>query len=226
MTMLKRFLFRHQGQVSAALVLGGVDATGPHLYTIYPHGSTDKLPYVTMGSGSLAAMSVFETGFKDNLTEDEAKALVCKAIRAGIFNDLGSGSNVDICIIRKGSYENPDVEMHRGYEKPNEQSELRGNIARPTQLDFPRGCTDVASTSFAPLRNRVDIIGISVDEGESKAGGATDMDLYKCAVVEGRRGGGQGGVRGGGGDERDGGGGAEGVTSTEEENDKHICCVR
>ena len=55
MTMLKRRLFQHQGQISAALVLGGVDVTGPHLYTIYPHGSTDKLPYVTMGSGSVRA---------------------------------------------------------------------------------------------------------------------------------------------------------------------------
>ncbi len=53
MTMLKRMLYRYQGQVSAALVLGGVDVTGAHLYTIYPHGSTDKLPFVTMGSGSL-----------------------------------------------------------------------------------------------------------------------------------------------------------------------------
>lgn len=44
--------------MSAALVLGGVDITGPHLYNIYPHGSSDKLPYLTMGSGSLAAMSV------------------------------------------------------------------------------------------------------------------------------------------------------------------------
>lgn len=54
---------RYQGQIGAALILGGVDINGPHLYTIYPHGSTDKLPYVTMGSGSLAAMSVFESRF-------------------------------------------------------------------------------------------------------------------------------------------------------------------
>lgn len=40
---------RYQGYIGAALVLGGVDITGPHLYSIYPHGSTDKLPYVTMG---------------------------------------------------------------------------------------------------------------------------------------------------------------------------------
>ena len=52
--MLKQYLFRYQGHVSAALVLGGVDATGPALYSIYPHGSTDKLPYVTMGRGATA----------------------------------------------------------------------------------------------------------------------------------------------------------------------------
>ncbi len=100
MTLLKRMLFRYQGHVSAALVLGGVDVTGAHLYTVWPHGSTDKLPYVTMGSGSLAAMSIFEAGYRDHMSEDEGKALVTAAIRAGIFNDLGSGSNVDLTIIR------------------------------------------------------------------------------------------------------------------------------
>lgn len=60
--------FRYQGHVSAALVLGGVDVNGPHLHTIYPHGSTDELPYVTMGSGSLAAMAVFEAKYKKDLT--------------------------------------------------------------------------------------------------------------------------------------------------------------
>ena len=52
----------------------------------------DKLPFVTMGSGSLAAMAMMETGYKDGLSEAEAKALVASAIRAGIFNDLGSGA--------------------------------------------------------------------------------------------------------------------------------------
>lgn len=48
-TLLKRHLFRYQGHVGAALVLGGVDSLGPHIYCIYPHGSVDKLPYATMG---------------------------------------------------------------------------------------------------------------------------------------------------------------------------------
>ncbi|XP_054076210.1 proteasome subunit beta type-7 isoform X2 [Rissa tridactyla] len=65
--MLKQMLFRYQGYIGASLVLGGVDVTGPHLYSIYPHGSTDKLPYVTMGSGSLAAMAVFEDKYKQDM---------------------------------------------------------------------------------------------------------------------------------------------------------------
>ena len=87
--MLKQMLFKYQGQISAALVLGGMDINGPALYSIYPHGSVDKLPYVTMGSGSLAAMGVFEDGFKPDMTKEEGCELVRQAIRAGIFNDLG-----------------------------------------------------------------------------------------------------------------------------------------
>lgn len=49
--LLKQYLFRYQGHIGAALVLGGVDPTGPHLYCIYPHGSSDAHAYTTMGSG-------------------------------------------------------------------------------------------------------------------------------------------------------------------------------
>ncbi|PKI70526.1 hypothetical protein CRG98_009031 [Punica granatum] len=114
LTLLKRHLFNYQGHVQAALVLGGVDVTGPHLHTIYPHGSTDTLPFATMGSGSLAAMSVFEDKFKEGLTRDEGIKLVTEAICAGIFNDLGSGSNVDVCVITKG-----DKEYLRNHLMPN-----------------------------------------------------------------------------------------------------------
>ncbi|KAI5481531.1 20S proteasome subunit beta 2 [Pseudohyphozyma bogoriensis] len=116
MTMLKQMLFQHQGQIGAALVLGGIDDTGAHLFTIHPHGSTDKLPYVTMGSGSLAAMAVFESFWQPKMTRQAAIDLVCEAIEAGIWNDLGSGSNVDVCVIEKTG-----TEMLRNYKTPNEK---------------------------------------------------------------------------------------------------------
>ncbi|THG98474.1 hypothetical protein EW026_g3714 [Hermanssonia centrifuga] len=130
MTMLKQMLFQYQGHIGAALVLGGVDATGPQLFTIAPHGSTDKLPYVTMGSGSLAAMAVFENGWKPDMEREEALQLVTAAISAGIFNDLGSGSNVDACVITANH-----TEMLRNFVKPNER------VQKERSYTFRRGTT-------------------------------------------------------------------------------------
>ncbi|XP_022224841.2 proteasome subunit beta type-7 [Drosophila obscura] len=99
--MLRRTLFRYQGNIGAALVMGGVDRWGPQIYCIYPCGSNDKLPYAAMGSGTLAAMSVLEHGWKPDLDQEQGKQLVREAISAGVFNDLGSGSNIDLCVITK-----------------------------------------------------------------------------------------------------------------------------
>merc|ERR1711915_670635 len=140
--MLKQMLFRYQGHISAALVLGGVDVTGPHLYCIYPHGSTTKLPYVTMGSGSLAAMSVFEDGYKPNMAKKDAMQLVRDAVAAGIFNDLGSGSNVDLCIITKDQ----KVEYLRPYDVANEKGVRQGNYR------YKPGSTGVVSKSVKKIK--------------------------------------------------------------------------
>jgi len=144
-TMLKRMLFRYQGNVSAALVLGGMDCTGPSLYTVYPHGSTDSLPYVTMGSGSLAAMAVFESEYKSKMTLEEAKALVHGAIMAGINNDLGSGGSVDMMVINKDG--NTPL---RNYDQPNLRKFKK-------EYTFPRGTATVLSQTFTPLSSLVTI---------------------------------------------------------------------
>ena len=64
-------LCRYQGHISTALIVGGIDCTGPSLFTVHPHGSVDQLPYVTMGSGSLAAMAVFEAGYQVDFNSSE-----------------------------------------------------------------------------------------------------------------------------------------------------------
>lgn len=170
LTMLKRMLFRYQGHVSAALVLGGVDLHGPHLYTVYPHGSTDRLPYVTMGSGSLAAMAVFETGYKDDLSLEDAKNLVYRGISAGIYNDLGSGGNVDLCIIKRGS-----TEYLRGFATENARK-----YRRPAGYAFPPGTTAVLSSKFTrPLKEiavveEAGVAEAAVDGSATPAAGEMD----------------------------------------------------
>ncbi|EEH55796.1 uncharacterized protein MICPUCDRAFT_27663 [Micromonas pusilla CCMP1545] len=154
LTMLKTHLFKYQGHVGAACVLGGHDKNGPHLFCVYPHGSSDALPFATMGSGSLAAMAVFEADFKEDMAEEEAKELVARSIRAGIFNDLGSGSNVDLCVITADG-----VKYLRNHETPNERT-----YARSKGYEFPPGTTPLnrrnfttATSATLPLNETVDI---------------------------------------------------------------------
>ncbi|KAF3320041.1 hypothetical protein FCM35_KLT21742 [Carex littledalei] len=149
LTLLKSHLFNYQGHVSAALVLGGVDVTGPHLHTVYPHGSTDTLPFATMGSGltftyawdmqasnkqanEIAGMYWTLTGAK---LREEGIELVAEAICAGIFNDLGSGSNVDVCVITKGK-----TEYLRNYQLPNPRTYISSK-----GYTFVKGQTDLSS---------------------------------------------------------------------------------
>ncbi len=82
-----------------------------------------------MGSGSLNAMSVFESGYKEDMTKEEAMELVSRAIRSGIYNDLGSGSNVDLCIITKDG-----KEYLRNYEVLSEKT-----YQRQKPVVFPPG---------------------------------------------------------------------------------------
>lgn len=138
--MLKQMLFRYQGYISAALVLGGVDPTGAHLYTVHPHGSTDSLPYVTMGSGSLAAMAVFESRYKPDMQVAEAMQLVTDAISAGVFNDLGSGSNVDLCVITRDKVD---------YIRPQKQAAVKGK--RAGKYEYAVGTTRVIDEFVKPV---------------------------------------------------------------------------
>merc|ERR1712227_1076243 len=90
--LFKQMLFRYQGYIGAYLILAGVDFHGPHLYTIHAHGSTSKVPYTSMGSGSLAATAILEEGWKP---------------------DMESGSTVDIAVLKP----NDMIDYIRPYEK-------------------------------------------------------------------------------------------------------------
>uniref|UniRef100_A0A0K3CKH9 Proteasome subunit beta n=1 Tax=Rhodotorula toruloides TaxID=5286 RepID=A0A0K3CKH9_RHOTO len=179
MTMLKQYLFQYQGQVGAALVLGGIDPTGPHLYTVAPHGSTDKLPYVTMGSGSLAAMAVFETYWKPNMTRQEAIDVVSEAIEAGIWNDLGSGSNVDVCVIEgeqvEGKYTGKaKTDYLRNYRTPNEK------VTKERNYKWRRGVTAWTKEEVKKLIVAEEVVPLSgglATGPEGSGAGASEMEV-------------------------------------------------
>ncbi len=100
------------------------------------------LPFTTMGSGSLAAMGVLETKYKDGMTEQEAIDLVKDAIEAGIFHDLGSGSNVDIFVVKRTGCE----------KKPDYRTYNVKKFTQPGNYTFQKGVTPVISNSEVEYR--------------------------------------------------------------------------
>jgi 20S proteasome subunit beta 2 len=168
MTMLKQHLFRYQGHIGAYLVVAGVDPTGAHLFTVHAHGSTDKLPYVTMGSGSLAAMSVFETQWKSKMTREDAVKLCADAIQAGIFNDLGSGSNVDVTVITEEK-----TTLMRGFITPNVR------VPKQRNYKFAKGTTAVLNEKIitrADINKYVTVHELQ-DDSVTATVEAMDVDL-------------------------------------------------
>lgn len=152
LTMLKQHLFKYQGHLGAYLICAGVDATGAHLMSVQAHGLTDIGEYQLLGSGLLAAMAVLETSWHADMTRDEAVQLCADAILAGIWNDLGSGSNVDVCVMEVGK----DAQLMRNYMTPNVRA------AKARSYKFARGTTAVLRQS---VRELVDVEETVVEFG-------------------------------------------------------------
>jgi 20S proteasome subunit beta 2 len=107
-------LGRAHGELGANLLVGGYDYNSHRalLAAVHPHGSMDVVNYSALGSGGLAAMGVLESkypkvqcwgegGERRGVTVEEGIQLAVDAVRAGIENDLGSGSQIDVCVIRR-----------------------------------------------------------------------------------------------------------------------------
>lgn len=66
--------------------------------------------------------------------------MVADAIRAGVFNDLASGSNVDLCVIRKNNVE---------YLRPYDTASVKGE--RQISYRYKPGTTAVLTNTVQPI---------------------------------------------------------------------------
>jgi 20S proteasome subunit beta 2 len=101
-------LYDAGGSLGVNLILGGYDVKSKlgRLTATHPHGSMDVVPFAALGSGGLAAMAVLESRYHPGLSREQGMELVKSAVLAGIKNDLGSGSQVDMCVLGpKGAVE-------------------------------------------------------------------------------------------------------------------------
>ena len=82
------------------IIVAGFD-DAPRLYDVDLFGGLLEEKYTSTGSGSVVAYGVLDSGWKQNLTEEEAVQLAVKAVRAAIKRDSATGEGVDVvCITR------------------------------------------------------------------------------------------------------------------------------
>ena len=86
-------------------ILAGYDKE-PRVYSLDPVGGFDyKDKFYSTGSGSPFVYGVLEAEYKENMSVEEAIALVVKAIKAAIERDIGSGGkDIQVAVIDKNGF--------------------------------------------------------------------------------------------------------------------------
>jgi proteasome beta subunit len=82
-------------------IVGGLDDEGASLYVLDVLGSLIPDKYAAVGSGTEMAIGVLEDGYREDLTLEEAKPLVIRAVKSAISRDAMSGDGIDLLIITK-----------------------------------------------------------------------------------------------------------------------------
>ena len=81
------------------LLVGGVDLSGPQIYSLDAAGGSIPDKFVTTGSGSVFVYGVLEDHYKDNMTLDEGLDLAVRGISAAMKRDSASGDGMNVCSI-------------------------------------------------------------------------------------------------------------------------------
>jgi proteasome beta subunit len=100
--LMSNILFsRRLAPLITQTIVGGVDNEGPSIYVLDVLGSVIPDKYAVVGSGTEIAIGVIEEGYKEDMSMEEAKGLVTKAIKSAISRDIMSGDGIDFLLITK-----------------------------------------------------------------------------------------------------------------------------
>lgn len=86
------------------VLVGGVDDTGSHIFSIDPLGSLTEEECVATGSGSPIAYGVLEDRYKEDSTIQDIIPIVIKAVDSAMKRDTASGDSFDVAVIDSKGY--------------------------------------------------------------------------------------------------------------------------
>lgn len=82
------------------VMIGGINAK-PSIWILDPLGSLIPDDYAAVGSGAEIAIGLVESGYSEDMTQEQAKNLAVRAIRSAIKRDVSSGDGVDLLFVTK-----------------------------------------------------------------------------------------------------------------------------
>lgn len=100
-TLASVILFQYRPILVVQMLVGGVDKSGPSIYTVDWLGTVTKEKYVATGSGTPFAIAILETEYSEDMDEEDAVKLAIRAVRVAIQRDPGSGEGVDAVVVRE-----------------------------------------------------------------------------------------------------------------------------
>lgn len=86
------------------LIVGGYDKKGGHVFSIDGAGGYIEDDVVSVGSGSIFALGVLKTQYKQGMSFEEGRDLVIQSLTAAMTNDSASGNGMLIAYIDKDGF--------------------------------------------------------------------------------------------------------------------------
>ena len=84
-----------------ALLVGGYDDSGVHLFETEPSGSLTSFKAASTGGNKAPVMEVFEQKYRPGIDRDAATLLALEALRDGL-EEGGSLAQVEVCTVQEG----------------------------------------------------------------------------------------------------------------------------
>jgi proteasome beta subunit len=100
--LMSNLLFgRRLAPLITQTIVGGTDDEGASLYVLDILGSVIPDKYAVVGSGTEIAVGVLEEAYKEDMSMEEGKELVVRAIKSAVSRDIMSGDGIDFLLITK-----------------------------------------------------------------------------------------------------------------------------
>jgi len=88
----------------AQILVAGLDATGPHVYSLDPFGSLTEDKCVATGSGSPVAYGVLEDQYKEDMEIKGLLPIVVRALDSAMKRNSFTGDSFDVAVIDAQGY--------------------------------------------------------------------------------------------------------------------------